>query len=258
MPATVVEEPLGVACVFSDGSRAVFGLDSLPAPRLARDLLVGLVELIHPHGSVDAAGSVQHYVRAIRHMVRVVAGRGFAGGAGELRRATLVEYWMGASGGKEACTRRMLHGFDQATGGLAAPARELVAGRAYNPQPYRRALPPYPEAEWARLTRTCQSITDAAFAAHRDALADAATGQDPRSGGWSLRNLRWLLARTGPLSTRALAQQLGCSMQAIRERDGFYQAGAELFPNLDNEDRAALRIEFFDETIEAIHEIDAI
>jgi hypothetical protein len=26
---------------------------------------------------------------------------------------------------------------------------------------------------------------------------------------------------------------MGCSMQTIRERDGFYQASAELFPNLD-------------------------
>jgi hypothetical protein len=138
MPASVVEEPLGIACVFSDGSRATFCLDRLPEPRLAQDLLVGLVELVHPHGSVDAAGSVQHYVRAIRHMVRVLAERGFAGGAGQLRRARLVEYWMGASGGQEACTRRMLHGFAQATGGLAAPVRELVAGRGRTTP----ALPP--------------------------------------------------------------------------------------------------------------------
>jgi len=235
MPAGLVEEPLGIACVFSDGSRGAFRLDGLPEPRLAWDLLVGLVELIHPHGSVDAAGSVQHYVLAIRNMVRVLAERGFAGGAGQLSKAKLMEFWMGASGGQEACTRRALQGFDQATGGteLAAPVRELVAGRAYNLQPYRQALPPYPEAEWARLTQTCQSITNGAFAAHRHALADAARGQDPRSGGWSLRNLRWLLARSGPLSTRALAQQLGCSMQTVRERGGFYQASAELFPNLD-------------------------
>jgi hypothetical protein len=58
MPACLAEEPLGIACVFSDGSRAEFGLDGLPAPRLAQDLLVGLVELVHPHGSVDAAGTV--------------------------------------------------------------------------------------------------------------------------------------------------------------------------------------------------------
>jgi hypothetical protein len=55
MPATVIDDPLGIECVFSDGSAARFDLDSLPCPELARDLLVGLVELIHPHGTVDAA-----------------------------------------------------------------------------------------------------------------------------------------------------------------------------------------------------------
>src|SRR6266511_1563421 len=98
MPATVVEEPLGIACVFSDGSRATFSVDGLPALRLARDLLVGLVELVHPHGTVDAAGSVQHYVIAMRNMIRILAARGFADGADQLSRARLIEYWMSASG----------------------------------------------------------------------------------------------------------------------------------------------------------------
>ena len=63
MPAIIVEEPLGIRCVFSDGSSAELRLDELPNPRLARDLAAGLVELIHPHGSVDSAGTVDHYVR---------------------------------------------------------------------------------------------------------------------------------------------------------------------------------------------------
>jgi hypothetical protein len=199
MPACLAEEPLGIACVFSDGSRAEFGLDGLPAPRLAQDLLVGLVELVHPHGSVDAAGTVGHYVLAVRNMVRALAVRGFAGGAGHLSRAKLMEYWLGASGGQEACTRRMLHGFDQATGGLAGPVRDLVAGRAYNPQPNHRQLPPYSEAEWERLTMTCRAIVDGSFATHQRALAAAERGRHPRDGGWSGDNLRWLLARVGPV-----------------------------------------------------------
>ena len=44
--------------MFSDGSTARFDLDGLPCPRLAVDLLAGLAGLIHPHGSVDAAGTV--------------------------------------------------------------------------------------------------------------------------------------------------------------------------------------------------------
>src|SRR5437016_5373759 len=108
MPATIVEDPLGIGCVFSDGSTAQFRLDSLPCPQLAADLLAGLVELIHPHGTVNAAGSVNHYVQSIRDITRKLAGLGFTGGAADLRRAQLAQYWMAATGPREACTRRML------------------------------------------------------------------------------------------------------------------------------------------------------
>ena len=73
MPASLIEDRLGIACVFSDGSMARFELDDLPCPELTRDLLVGLVELIHPHGTVNAAGSVWHYVQSIRHLARYLA-----------------------------------------------------------------------------------------------------------------------------------------------------------------------------------------
>jgi hypothetical protein len=54
MPTMVIDDPLGIKCVFSDGSRADFDLQGSPNPRLVRDLAAGLVELIYPHGSVDA------------------------------------------------------------------------------------------------------------------------------------------------------------------------------------------------------------
>ena len=69
------------------------------------------MELIHPHGTVDAAGTVNHYVQSIRDLTRTLAARGFTGAAAELRRAQLAEYWMAASGPREACTRRMLQAF---------------------------------------------------------------------------------------------------------------------------------------------------
>lgn len=46
MPTRVVDNPLGLSCVFSDGSRAEFDLEGTGNSRLARDLAVGLVELI--------------------------------------------------------------------------------------------------------------------------------------------------------------------------------------------------------------------
>ncbi|WP_219825367.1 hypothetical protein [Nonomuraea typhae] len=143
MPTMVVEEPLGIVCVFSDGSRAEFGLDGLPNPFLARDLAVGLVELIHPHGSVDAAGSVHHYVRSLRTMVKSLAGQGFGGGAGDLRRGQLAQFWMAGPAPLEAMTRSLVEGFARSGGVLGEGVLELAAGRHFNIQPFRQALPPY-------------------------------------------------------------------------------------------------------------------
>jgi hypothetical protein len=233
MPATVIDDPLGIACVFSDGSVARFDLDGLPCPELARDLLVGLVELIHPHGTVDAAGSVNHYTQSIRHMTRTLATRGFTGGVADLRRPQLVEYWMATSCPRESCTRRMLQALQAACGHLDAKVAELVAGRAYNPQRNHRALPPYSEAEWDRLARTCRAIVDDAFAAHKRALAAAAAGQHPRTGGWMPANLRWLLARLGPVSTGEFGAELGCTRGAVHQRGGFPQASRDMFSAQD-------------------------
>jgi hypothetical protein len=200
---------------------------------LARDLLVGLVELIHPHGTVDAAGSVNHYAQSIRDMTRTLAAWGFTGGAANLRRTQMAEYWMAASGPKEACTRRMLHGFQAAGGRLDAKLAELAVGRAYNPQRNHRQLPPYPQADWERLTQTCRRIVDESFTTHKRALAAARRGQHPRDHGWSEDNLRWLLARVGPVGIAAFGQHLGCSDNVVRQRGGVLEASRDLFPCLD-------------------------
>lgn len=233
MPATVQENPLGISCVFSDGRRDEFLLRDVANPQLARDLLLGLAELVHPHGSVDAAGSVRHYVRAVRGMAATLAGHGFIAGAAGLRRVQLAEYWMGAGAAREACSRRMLLGFAAAGGLLDAGVRELAEGRAYNLQPYRRPLPPYPEAAWGRLTQAAERAVDTAYRAHRDALAGAGRGQDPATGGCELDNLRWLLARTGPMTVFDLAARLEISVETARRRTGLREVAGELFPHLD-------------------------
>ncbi|PZS36842.1 MAG: hypothetical protein DLM62_21315 [Pseudonocardiales bacterium] len=233
MPATIIDEPLGIACVFSDGTTAQFSLDTVPCPELARDLLVGLVELIHPHGAVDAAGSVGHYAQSIRDMTRKLAGRGFTGGSADLRRAQIAEYWMAASPAREACTRRMLQAFHALTGELDATVAELAAGRAYNPQRNHRPLPPYGEAEWDRLTRTCRTVVDEGFAAHQQALSAAARGAHPSIGGWTPANLRWLLARLGPVRSEDFGAEVGATRAAVWQRGGFGQASRDMFPSQD-------------------------
>src|SRR5260370_21372228 len=197
MGATVTTDPLTFSCVFSDGKGARGALEDLAGEDLARDLLTGLAGLIHPHGSGDAAGTVDLYVLALKNMVKTLAGRGFTGGARQLTRAQLAEYWMGATVSREACTRRMLQAFHAATAGLAAGAGELAAGRAYNPQANRQPLPAYHDSEWGRLIETCRALTGESYAAHKTALSAAGRGRDPREGGWPADNLLRLLARNG-------------------------------------------------------------
>ncbi|MEU0214901.1 hypothetical protein ABZ281_07125 [Streptomyces sp. NPDC006265] len=236
MPATLIDEQLGLDCVFSDGRRAKLSLDGLPNPQLARDLVIGLAELVHPHGTVDAAGSMQHYTSAARHMVRTLADRGFSGGLGQLSRGMLAEYWMGASRGREALTRHMVLGFAAAGGMLVPGVEDLANGRNYHPQPYRKPLPPYDEAEWDRLISVCRTLTEESYADHRRALAAASRGRHPAEAGWTAENFCWLLSRTGPIGTPDFARAIGVTFDALHKRIGvgpFHDAVQGVFPHLD-------------------------
>ena len=130
MPTMLAGEPLGIVCVFSDGRRAGYHLDDLPNPRLARDLATGLVDLIHPHGTADSGGTVIFYVQALRAMVRAFAAAGFTGGAADLRRGQLAEFWMAGPMRLEALTRSMVEGFARSGGPLGEGVLELAAGLA--------------------------------------------------------------------------------------------------------------------------------
>jgi hypothetical protein len=235
MPTMVTDDPLGITCVFSDGTRAEFGLEGLPNPRLVRDLAAGLVELIHPHGSVDSARTVAAYLLALRRMVDRLAEQGFTGGADQLRRGQLAQFWMAGPAPLEALTRALVEGYARFGGSLADGVLELAAGRHFNIQPFRRPLPPYPEAEWQRLTDVCRSLVDESYAAHRRALAAIRQGCHPDEGGWTWENFCWLMARLGPLSTPEVARAVGKSHKVFRKRGAavFYRAVQDVFPHLD-------------------------
>ncbi len=158
MPAVVVDEPLGIVCTFSDGRQAAFTLAARLRTALARDLLAGLAGMVHPHGAVDSAKTVDHHMTALRDMTRALAAAGFTGGAAGLSRARLGEYWMGASYARETATRQMLASVDAATGCLHPAARELLAGRAYHQPRPTTPLPPYSDGEWSRLITTCRRL----------------------------------------------------------------------------------------------------
>ena len=233
MPTMLVEEPLGITCVFSDGQRADHCLDDLPNLRLARDLATGLVNLIHPHGSTDSPGTLTFYIRALKSMVQTLAEADFTGGAGDLRRGQMAEFWMGCTATREALTRSMLEGFAEAGGTLRVGVFELAAGRHFNIQRNRRPLPPYPEADWARLTAVCRALVDDSYAVHRQVLVDASSAQRPGIDGWEPANLRWLLARTGSVSISEFGAHLGVSSAVVLRRGGFHDAVRAVFPHLD-------------------------
>ncbi|MEU9945010.1 hypothetical protein [Streptomyces lavendulae] len=233
MPTMLIDEPLALTCVFSDGSRADYSLDGLPNPHLTRDLALGLVDLIHPHGTVDAEGTVNFYIQSLRSMVRTLAAQGFTGGAGQLRRGQLAEFWMSSPSRLEAMTRSLLEGYAQSGGTLGDGVLDLAAGRHFNIQPNRQPLPPYPEEEWQHLTRICRTLVDDSYDAHRRALSDAASGQHPLEGGWKPGNLRWLLARVGPVSISEFGRHLGVSAALVHKRGGFHDATRAVFPHLD-------------------------
>lgn len=236
MPATLVEEPLGVACTFSNGTQRTFCFTDTANAELARELLVGLAELVHPHGQLDAGNSVASYVFAAGRMVKGLTALGHRGGVGRLSRARLAEYWMGVRNGTESSSRRMLAAFDAKTGGLAPDVRELVSGRHFNPGRNRseRPLVPYSEAEWAGLRRICTAITGDAFTAHNQALAAAELGQDPLSGGWTLDNICWLLRHHGPLPNAMIAEHMGVAPHTITWHwGGSVPARKDLYPHPD-------------------------
>lgn len=234
-PTMVTDDPLGLACVFSDGRRAEFDLSDLPNPRLTHDLASGLLELIHPHGSVDSGSTVDGYVAALRAMVRALAEQHFDGGAGDLRRGQLAQFWMAGPTRLEALTRALVEGYARSGGALHAGVLELAAGRHFNIQPNRQPLPPYPEVEWQRLTEVCRQLVDDSYAAHRRALDAVRHGDHPGEGGWTWQNFCWLLARLGPVATPRVVAELGMTYSAFRHRDYsvFYRALQDVFPHLD-------------------------
>ena len=147
--------------------------DPLP---LVRDLLAGLAGLVHPHGPVDAPGTVADYLAGVRDLAGFLRAREARGGAGALTRALLAEYWMHARSRHESATRRMLAAADAATGVLRPEVRALVAGRHFAAMPVTAPLQPYTEQEWERLHRVCRQVAGEAFGRYRAARAGAAGG----------------------------------------------------------------------------------
>ena len=233
MTVEITHEPVGLRFVSSDGVQRWGAVDPGQCPALAGDLLAGLVCLIHPHGTLASRGGIQRNLISARRMVSFLSERGWRGGAGQLPRARLAEFWMGCRADDEQATRAMLKAWDGQSAGLDPSVRDLVTGRPFHTDPTRpRPLAPYSEAEWSRLIAACAAHIDQAYAGYRSGRDAARDGVDPRQDGvWSPANIRWLLAGRGPVSVEGLHRRgvvLPRPVGAMRA--ALAQARAELFP----------------------------
>ena len=173
-----------ISCLFSDGRRHCRDLAGTGPAALVADLLTGLAAMIHPHGSIDLLATMDRYLRDQYQRSGRVHDEvcGHDGGAAQLPRAPLAEFWMGAARWRETATRRMLTSFDMVSGGgpfqpgVRAPAAGLHFGSTGPPG---SPLAPYDQQEWEQLHQACLRVTDEAFAGHQQALKSAASGEDP-------------------------------------------------------------------------------
>ncbi len=202
MPATVTEDPLGLHCIFSDGSeirQPVSVRKPIRYPLLVRTLLEGATDLVHPHGRVDSADSISMHFQAIRQIDTWLADVGFTGSASALTRALLAQYWMsGVRPSLESAQRAMLSCADDERRLLAPDVRALVDGRLFNTNKRSEPHQPYTETEWARLVRTCRDEVDSAFRAFRSARDQAAAHDGREESFRARRTHHWLVLHHGP------------------------------------------------------------
>jgi hypothetical protein len=194
MPATVVEDPLGITAAFSDGTSGSLKINVRAGGKtyvtrnavLSWEMLLGLADLVHPHGDIDATRTLNQYTSAIRALTNGLADQGFTGGMAELTRAHLAQHWLRGDHPAvvESLGRRMLARADDLHGLLKEDVREMVDGRHFQVQRQSKGtLAPYTEGEWARLTDACETAVKNSYATFRSARRAAEGGQDPLRGG---------------------------------------------------------------------------
>ena len=202
-----------------------------------RDLAVGLVELIHPHGSADTAGTVDHYVRALHRMVRTLADQGFTGGAADLRRGQLAQFWMAGPNWLEALTRSLVEGYARSGGRLGDGSAGAGRRAALQHSAVSAAIA---ALSGGRMAAADRGLPTAGRRLLRRASAvrwrPSAGGRHPGTGAWSHQNFCWLLSTLGPIGSCEAAEAIGMSINVFRHRGitaVFHEAALAMFPHLD-------------------------
>jgi hypothetical protein len=85
--------------------------------------------MAHPHGDVDARNTAEQYRTAISQLSRSLDKAGFAGGAGDLTKARLIQFWLARRPQIEQRTRLLLRSLDERQEGLLRPeVSQYLAG----------------------------------------------------------------------------------------------------------------------------------
>ncbi|MFF9511549.1 hypothetical protein ACF1BU_33855 [Streptomyces sp. NPDC014724] len=108
MPAEILENPLRLSCTFTRGTTSTLNVDDSVNPVLVRELLTGLVYLMHPNGQGDSHRTAEKYKGTIDWFVVELDRRGHRGGVAELTRTGLAALWwereIGGSRRAAACS----------------------------------------------------------------------------------------------------------------------------------------------------------
>lgn len=206
MPATVHRDPLRVECVFPGGEHTTLLIGRLPNRRLAEDLALGLASRVHPHGTIGTPRTATVYTVHLRHLVRALSAEGFAGGVADLTRAQMVRYWLANTFDREMYTRKLLLGFDAATGAIAPQLRTYLEGRSLKQRPRTSQYLPYAEGEWQRLTDGLREAVNLAWKEHQRALtlAESHTFRDGNDA-----HVTRALVEHGPMTTATFCDYAG-------------------------------------------------
>ncbi|MFD9690191.1 hypothetical protein ACFWXO_31035 [Kitasatospora sp. NPDC059088] len=227
----VEHDPLRIEFTFPDGDSWTANLAGSANPRLTEDLAHGLVQMVHPLGSISRRRSAEQYSSSIRRMVAELSAEGFRGGVGDLTKARMLRYWMASTGVRVERTRMLLRG----CGANVEPElRAYLEGRVVKRTRQQGTYQPYTEDQWRAIESGLRSRVVDLLAAQREALELAALGPNDANLGRNRQNFAWLLLEHGPLKVAGVAEVLGLTVDYFRDgiSSDFFAVRKALFPGI--------------------------
>lgn len=234
MVTRVESDPLRIEFAFPDGAQWTGDLSRTENSVLSRELAEGMVQLVHPHGSVKRRHTAEQYCVTIRRFVSALDEAGFTGGLSNLRKSHVLSYWMAATPEHVARSKMLLRGCGQR---VDADVAAFAKGKPLKSRVKNKPLVPYSEREWRELEAGLRALVQGLLRSHRDAVTLAQLGPDPSERGMNRQNLAHLLLNHGPLTVTGMAQLIGVGCDVLSGaktdliplRDALYPSAHDAF-----------------------------